>query len=275
MTDWTHNSLLRDMADHCRSQGKIVFCDQNIGPAGSPRPDVLAINKSYNRWNPTVFEIKVSRSDFLSDVTSGKWVNYLDAACAVSFAVPAGLIKKTEVPKKAGLIVRHDKVWRYAKKPTIEPIENYDRYLWMALLMQLDGWNKQGNIKPRSHEFSRAEQKRHDRGDEIRQFLNDKNTAMYNLERLKKRAEYEYEVAQKKAQKIVEDAREKNPITLEAVKKMLTHYDIHWSSHTWESQFNQLLRQLKERFDADFRLAEAKKHIEKAAHAVGLEKRND
>lgn len=46
MTEWNHNRLLRDLAEHYRSQGKIVFLDQNMGPAGMPRPDLLTINKT-------------------------------------------------------------------------------------------------------------------------------------------------------------------------------------------------------------------------------------
>lgn len=270
MTDWTHNGLLRDLADHCRQQGRLVFTDQLMGPAGSCRPDVLAINKSYTRWNPTVYEIKVSRSDFLSDVKSGKWAKYYDAASAVSFAVPAGLVKKTEVPEKAGLIIRHDNAWRYAKKPTIEPIDNLDRFLWMALVMQLDGWNKQGNIRPREADFSRAAERRHELGEQIRAFLNDSGGAEHRVKQLVSAAECQLENAKVRADDLREKAKQDNPLVLDAVKKVFAEYGVTYQTgYGISSQLERMMDGLKQRFDADERLSTAKKHIRQAADAIG------
>lgn len=271
MTEWKHDQLLRDLADYCRSQGKIVFRDQNIGPAGMPRPDVLTINKSYNRWNPTVFEIKVSRADFLSDVKSGKWAKYFDAASRVSFAVPAGLVKKTEIPEKAGLIVRHDKVWRYAKKPTVEPLDNFDRWLWMALLMTLDGWSKQGNIRPRAADFSRAAEQRHELGEKIRGYLNDSGGAEYAVERDRKKAASVLKDARKRAESIVAKAKEDNPLARNEIKQVFAEYGIHLPRRHFpiRNEVENMLNALQERFDADARIAAAQKHIAQAAEAVG------
>ena len=276
MTDWKHNELLNDLADHCRSQGKIVFRDQNIGPAGMPRPDVLAINKSYNRWNPTVFEVKVSRSDFLSDVKSGKWAKYFDAASRVSFAVPAGLVKKTEIPAKAGLIVRHDKVWRYAKKPTVEPVDNFDRWLWMALLMQLDGWSKQGNTRPRAADFSRASQERHELGEKIHRYLMDAGSAEYSIKRDRDAAARLLRDARQRAQAIADQAKKDNPLIREEVKAVFAEYGVPLRHRFMiSSQVEEMLEGLKERFDADTRIEKAQKHIAEAAKAVGASVQTD
>lgn len=77
------------------------------------RPDVFSIYPTLRveKCRPWTCEVKVSRGDFLSDVRSGKWRNYLKFSSRVYFAAPLGMIKKDEVPNEAGLIVfgpRHE-----------------------------------------------------------------------------------------------------------------------------------------------------------------------
>ena len=81
------------------------------------RPDVFAFPATTRRENqvPRIYEVKVSRSDFLSDVKAEKWRRYLYAAGQVTFAVPEGLIEPTEVPTGAGLIVRCEAEWLSVK----------------------------------------------------------------------------------------------------------------------------------------------------------------
>ena len=69
---------------------------------------MYALHKSFVRPCPTAYECKISREDFRADVTTGKWLSYLEYAHAVIFAAPAGLLSKTEVPEFCGLIVRHE-----------------------------------------------------------------------------------------------------------------------------------------------------------------------
>lgn len=63
--------------------------------------DGLAITKSYTQPCITGYEIKVSRGDFLQD---DKWHLYLQYCNKFYFVVPAGLIKKEELPDDVGLI---------------------------------------------------------------------------------------------------------------------------------------------------------------------------
>jgi hypothetical protein len=118
---WGHDELAADLAGHLFAPDRMVWTDLQLGPQGSPRPDVYTIDKSFVRPNPTAFECKISTSDFRADVTSGKWLSYLEYAYSVTFAVPAGLVTKDQVPAMCGLIVRHENAWRMAKKATINP----------------------------------------------------------------------------------------------------------------------------------------------------------
>jgi hypothetical protein len=76
------------------------------GPTYNPAPggllifDAIAIAKSWARPQITVYEVKVSRSDFLRD---GKYQCYLPYCNEFYFVVPKGLIKKEELPTEVGL----------------------------------------------------------------------------------------------------------------------------------------------------------------------------
>lgn len=140
-TGWKHDDLMLDLAGHVKGPDRMVWCDMQLGAMHSPRPDVYAINKSYSNPRPTAYECKISREDFRSDVTAGKWQVYLQYADCVIFAAPAGLISKSEVPQVCGLIQRHENAWRLAKKPTLNPCE-IPQEAWLKLL--IDGIQREG-----------------------------------------------------------------------------------------------------------------------------------
>ena len=50
------------------------------------------------------FEFKVSRADFLHEIRTGKWKRYLSYCHTFSFVCPKGLIDKSEIPPKVGLL---------------------------------------------------------------------------------------------------------------------------------------------------------------------------
>lgn len=147
MADLTHNQLADDLAAHLRgySTPMVVWTDMQLGPSGSARPDVYAIEKTYTALRARVFEVKVSRSDFLSDVTSGKYLRYAAFAGSITFATPAGLLSKDEVPKGCGLITRSpDGVWRYQRKPTLQPTPDLPREVWLKLV--IDGCAREREV---------------------------------------------------------------------------------------------------------------------------------
>jgi hypothetical protein len=100
----------------------MIWTDMQLGPSGSPRPDVYLLRKSYSKPLPLAFECKISRSDLRSDTTSGKWQTYLKYAAGVVFAVPDGLCTTSDIPEGCGLIVRKAKEWRYARRPTLAKV---------------------------------------------------------------------------------------------------------------------------------------------------------
>lgn len=134
--NWTHNALAEDLAAHLRgASDRLVWTDMQLGPAGSPRPDVYSVPCSFARFQPVAYECKISVADFRRDVTAGKWTSYLRFAAGVIFAAPAGLLKKDDIPTGCGLIVRGPDGWRTLKGPTLKNMENLPRDAWVKLII--------------------------------------------------------------------------------------------------------------------------------------------
>jgi hypothetical protein len=152
MMAWTHDGLQRDLAEHLRTgPGLIVWENMQMGPVHSPRPDCYAIPRSYSKFRPISYEIKVSIADFRRDVTSGKWQEYLQFSCGIIFAAPAGLIDKKDVPAGCGLIVRHENCWRNAKGPTLRVMEDMPLEAWAKLIIDgIERESKRQQVSTRS-----------------------------------------------------------------------------------------------------------------------------
>lgn len=134
--NWTHNALAEDLAAHLRgASDRLIWTDMQLGPAGSPRPDVYSVPCSFARFQPVAYECKISVADFRRDVTAGKWTSYLRFAAGVIFAAPAGLLKKDDVPAGCGLIVRGPDGWRTLRGPTLKNMENLPRDAWVKLII--------------------------------------------------------------------------------------------------------------------------------------------
>jgi len=99
------------------------------------RIDVVAVRRrQYLRKQFRAYEVKVSRSDFLSDVGSQKWRKYLSICHQVYFAAPAGLLRKEEIPKGAGLTVYGKKGWQVVKSAPVHEPENLDADAVLSIL---------------------------------------------------------------------------------------------------------------------------------------------
>lgn len=99
--------------------------------------DGFAMTRSYTKPCIKIYEIKVSRSDFLRD---NKWELYKQYCNELYFAVPKGLIDKTELPDDVGLIyynrdgtrkltTKRKALWRDIE----EPVEVYKYLIYSRL----------------------------------------------------------------------------------------------------------------------------------------------
>lgn len=132
-----HDELQDDLATHLRGNtDRMVWTNTQLGPAGSPRPDVFTVDKSYSRFAADAYEIKISVSDLRRDVTSGKWQSYRKFAHRVWFAFPRGMVPLDEIPRECGVICRSDKGWRAARKPVAQVLDTLPRDAWLKLLIE-------------------------------------------------------------------------------------------------------------------------------------------
>lgn len=129
------------------------------------RMDAWVMNRSWARPCYTAYEIKVYRSDFLSDK---KWRYYLPYCNEFYFVAPKGMIRPDELPPEAGLmeqlggpqgrrlIRRKNAPWRDVEVP-----ESLFRYVLMA------------RVKVGRSEYL-IEQTKDERAEEWRQFIAEK-----------------------------------------------------------------------------------------------------
>ena len=115
--------LAEDLARTKLSEDWMVWTQIPLGPVAgyagaSPRADVLAARKSFSDPRFVIYEVKVSRSDFLGDVNRGKYRSYFPFCSQLYFACPVGLIKGHEAPEDCGLITRGDHGWHVVKAAT-------------------------------------------------------------------------------------------------------------------------------------------------------------
>lgn len=188
--DWTHDGLQRDLANHLSVRGdRMLWEDIQLGPTGSPRPDLFAVAKSFVRPQATAYELKVSVADLRADLAAGKWQSYLQFAGCVVFAVPQAIAKEAReaVPRQCGLMIRSERGWRTHRRAigqaTKIPWEAMQKLLITGLerehrlLRARQGWLHQ--------RFSEDRTRRRVLGDELANLVTDTNAARLRLEHLR------------------------------------------------------------------------------------------
>ena len=181
----THDQLQEDLAKHLRvGTDRMVWTNTQLGPSGSPRPDVFTVNKSFSRFASDAYEIKVSVSDLRSDVTSGKWQSYRKFAHRVWFAFPRGMAPLELIPKECGVILRSDVGWRAARKPVAQVLDTLPRDAWLKLLMDLHPVSMSGHVRePRyASEYTAADVVRKKIGERVGELFLDVLHAEKRLE---------------------------------------------------------------------------------------------
>ena len=139
----TGRELGQDLARFLVNSGPwMVWTQLPLGSVWFDKPgvvDVLAVLKSWTGMSVKIYEVKVSRSDFLADVNRGKYERYLDCCTQFYFAAPAGLIQKTELPQGCGLITRsEDKGWHVTKAGAWRDFQWKENVLFKLLIRGFD-----------------------------------------------------------------------------------------------------------------------------------------
>lgn len=265
---WKHNDLQHDLADYLASTGdKVVWEDMQMGASGSARPDVYVIPKSYSKFRPITYEIKISVSDFRSDITSGKWQKYLEFSSGVLFAVPAGLISKDDIPKGCGLIVRHDSGWRVAKAPTLQVVNSLPHHCWMKLMIDgIERQNRQFKIK-QFHENRALEDIKKKYGERIAGLLKDLSAAEGRISYEIERANTIFNNERERLKKEAEDFKEKFALKVEPeVKRLFDVLGLPLTASPFDVAWR--CREILERLDKDSEVKRLKLQIESIERAL-------
>lgn len=135
---WTHAGLIRDLCAQIDTSNDYICSEVYAGSRfleRRPVPDALRIRMSYTRPDFAIYEIKVSRADFLADIRTDKWQTYLPYCSRFYFATPEhGVATADDIPFVAGWMVRGENGWRTCKTPAVRPFEP-DYHYALALLI--------------------------------------------------------------------------------------------------------------------------------------------
>lgn len=214
----------------------------------TPRFDLWAMKRSYTKPMTWIFEIKVSRQDFLRD---DKWQSYLPYCTDFYFVAPYGIIDINEVPARAGLLLSSKNGTRlYCKKKAphreVKIPDSVLKYILMSR-SKIVGSNY-NNIKNDKKEY-------------WRQWLDDKNENQelgYNVSR-KIRQMYDKNV---KLVRMNQDRIETRLEKLEAVKRILKELGFNENNLGWA--YDEKLRQRVAEINEGFPEKNVVKHLESA-----------
>lgn len=175
---WTGKTLSEDLARTLQSANWMTWVNIPLGSVMHSSPqiaDVLAVSKSFAHPLVKIYEIKVDRSDYFTDVDRDKYLGYYKSAHQVYFAVPQGLIKTAELPQNGvGLIVRSESTWHVVKASR----RRTDYALGVEMLLKLlmrgyeDHWQNYRSEERRSQEvkkYTTLRQAFHDYGVKVGQ----------------------------------------------------------------------------------------------------------
>jgi hypothetical protein len=251
-----HDELQEDLAGHLRgASDRMVWTNTQLGPSGSPRPDVFTVNKSFSRFRTDCYEVKVSVSDLRHDVTSGKWQSYRKFGHAVWFAFPRGMAPMDLVPKECGVILRGDG-WRAARKPVAQVLDTLPRDAWLKLLMTESEGVTQPS--PRSmHEWKAEEIARRKFGDQFAELLRDRARAEHTFEAytktLNEQADKIAREIRERRDRALDDAKREEVYLNSAMQELGVELGLEWGKVT-ASELSAALRRARQKLrGADFR----------------------
>lgn len=269
-----HDELMIRLADYLGSiSGRMMWTDMQLGPSGSPRPDVFAMDKSFMHPKPVAYEVKVSLSDFRSDVTKGKWQSYLEFAGAVIFVVPKGLITKNDVPNGCGLMTYNGDTDTFAsvKKPTLHPVTLPQ---WVMLKLLIDGVDRVHEVNRRAllNEYAIEARVRKTLGDEVAAAVFDIRKAEDRRDYELQRIQHEIDMAKRRKEHLQEDIkRERERVDDFAAKAYADLYEILGldpSQKMGAYQFQQRIKELRELLCRDTAIVNLENQIDQIRKAV-------
>jgi hypothetical protein len=131
---FTHREACFDLAEAKGTRFvEVPLGSRWLNRNGISQADVITVKPSYNRFNLDIYEVKVTRSDFLQEIKKKKYEASLLHCNRFYFAVMQGIAKADEIPDGLGLIVRGDNGWSTVKAAKNRDV-GFDQQMMLSLL---------------------------------------------------------------------------------------------------------------------------------------------
>jgi hypothetical protein len=134
--EWKNERELQDdLADYLRQCEFMTFTEVQIPSCEYGRVDVIAVKpRMYATKDLRAYEVKLTKQVFDKDIKENKWRKYMNVFHRVYFAAPEGVLKKSDIPDEAGLIIRNENGWHVVKAAKFNNPEKLDVNSILALL---------------------------------------------------------------------------------------------------------------------------------------------
>lgn len=134
--EWKNERELQDdLADYLRQCEFMTFTEVQIPSCEYGRVDVIAVKpRMHATKDLRAYEVKLTKQVFDKDIKENKWRKYMNVFHRVYFAAPEGVLKKSDIPDEAGLIIRNENGWHVVKAPKFNNPEKLDVNSILALL---------------------------------------------------------------------------------------------------------------------------------------------
>lgn len=115
--EWENEyELQKDLAEFLRECDFLTFTEISIPGCEYGRVDVVAVKPHmYATKDLRAYEVKLTKQVFDKDIKENKWRKYMNVFHRLYFAAPEGVLKKSDIPAEAGLIVRNKNGWHVVK----------------------------------------------------------------------------------------------------------------------------------------------------------------
>jgi len=131
---FTHRELCFDLAQAKGTRFiEVPLGSKYLSWGEVSQADVVTVNPSYNKFSLDIYEVKVTRSDFLQEIKKKKYEASLPHCNRFYFAVLSGVCTPDEIPKEIGLIVRGENGWATVKRAKKRDIE-FSQHTLLSLI---------------------------------------------------------------------------------------------------------------------------------------------
>lgn len=134
--EWKNERELQDdLAEYLRQCEFMTFTEVQIPGCENGRVDVVAVKpRMYATKDLRAYEVKLTKQVFDKDIKENKWRKYMNVFHRIYFAAPEGVLKKSDMPDGAGLIIRNENGWHVVKAPKYNNPVNLNEDSVLALL---------------------------------------------------------------------------------------------------------------------------------------------